>query len=210
MNIRKVILTAALGLAFTGAAGAQVITFNPRTGDIGIDSQLGYMNDYGRSNRDYFIDDVVNSYGAPRYLVNDLLTTRHWSPGDVYYACALAYQAHRPCGDVAHMYEQDRGQGWGVIAKRMGIKPGSAQFHALKGRIGKSNGKFKKHGMEMDHHDGPGNSGKHDESGRGDDRHEQMRRDDGRDESGKSGKGKSDDGPGKSGKGKDKGKGNGR
>jgi hypothetical protein len=174
MKIRNAVLAAALGLAFAGATSAQVITYNPRTGDIGIDSQLGYMNDYygrndyySRTDRDYFVDDIVNNFGAPRYLVNDLLNSGNWSAGDVYYACALAYEAHRPCGDVARMYEQDRGQGWGVIAQRMGIKPGSAQFHALKGRIGSSDERYRKHRSERgpgDHRDGDhgDNKGKHD------------------------------------------------
>ena len=38
----------------------------------------------------------------------------------------------RPCRYVVDMYEADRGQGWGVVAQRLGIKPGSAEFHRLK------------------------------------------------------------------------------
>jgi len=205
MKIRTAVLAAALGFALAGAASAQVISYSPRTGDVWVDTQLGYMNGYGRDNRDYFVNDVVTTYGAPRYLVNDLLTTRHWDPGDVYYACALAYQLRRPCGDVANMYEKDRGQGWGVIAQRMGIKPGSAQFHALKGDVGKSNGKYKAHksgggngpgnsgnnGKGV-YNDGPGNSGKSDKGNSG-------KSDNGN--SGKSDKGNGND-KGNSGKGK--------
>jgi hypothetical protein len=29
-------------------------------------------------------------------------------------------------------WERDHGQGWGVMAQRLGIKPGSAEFHRLK------------------------------------------------------------------------------
>jgi hypothetical protein len=143
MKTTHTLLALALGLCLSGVAGAQTISYSPRTGDIWVDTELGYMNDYGRGNRDYVVDDMVGNFGAPRYLVNDLLTTRGWDPGDVYYACALAYQMRRPCGDVVRMHDENRGQGWGVIAKRMGIKPGSAEFHALKGHVGKSNGKFK-------------------------------------------------------------------
>jgi hypothetical protein len=197
MKLRNAILSAALGLVFVGAANAQVISYNARSGDVWVDSELGYMNDYGRSNRGYFVDDVVNSYGAPRYLVNDLLDNRRWAPGDVYYACALAYQLHRPCNDVAREYEKNRGQGWGVIAQRMGIKPGSAEFHALKGQVGKSSGRFRAHA-------GPGNSDKHSSGpsndGPGNSEHKGNPHMDG-------GPGNSDKGNEK-GKGKDKGKGN--
>jgi len=195
MKITTVVLAAALGFALAGATSAQVISYSPRTGDVWIDTQLGYMNDYGRNNRDYFVDDIVNSYGAPRYLVNDLLTTRRWAPGDVYYACALAYQVRRPCGDVVRMYDQDRGQGWGVIAKRMGIKPGSAQFHALKGDVGKANGKYKAH--KPGGNDSPGNSGKQSKGG-----YDDSPGNSDKSENGKSEHGKSEQGKGNSGKGK--------
>ncbi len=187
MNTNKILLAFALGLGVAGAANAQVISYNPRSGDVWVDNQLGYMNDYGRSYNDNFVDDIVSNFGAPRYLVNDLLTTRRWNPGDVYYACAIAYQARRPCGDVANMYEQNRGQGWGVVAQRMGIKPGSAEFHALKGQLGKSHGRYSsysgshpmrmddKHGnphkaMNTQYDDGgPGKSGKSHGNGNGGD-----------------------------------------
>ena len=195
MKITNTLLALALGLCFAGAAGAQTISYSPRTGDVWIDTELGYMNDYGRGNRDYFVDDLVNNFGAPRYLVNDLLTTRRWDPGDVYYACALAYQTRRPCADVVRFRDQNSGQGWGVIAQRMGIKPGSAEFHALKGHVGKSNGKFKTY--RSNNPGGPGNSGKV----KGNDA---VIIDNGPGKSGK-GKGASDAGPGNAG---DKGKGN--
>ncbi len=160
MNIRNPLLALALGLAFATTAGAVTVGYNPRTGDVWVDTHLGDVNRYGYDQRDYFVDDLVAQYGAPRYLVNDLLNNQHWDPGDVYYACALAYQLRRPCADVVRTRQQNRGQGWGVIAQRMGIKPGSAEFHALKGQVGKSNGKFRGHGPG----NSPGNSGKHDGS----------------------------------------------
>jgi hypothetical protein len=80
----------------------------------------------------------------------------------VYYASALAYASRRPLADVVRAYDENRGQGWGVVAQRMGIKPGSAQFHALKGQMGKSNGKYKGYASRPGAliNDGPGNSGK--------------------------------------------------
>jgi hypothetical protein len=59
------------------------------------------------------------------------------------------------------MFVQDRGHGWGVVAQRLGIKPGSAAFFALKGQVGKSQGRFKEHGHGPDGVRAPGNSGDH-------------------------------------------------
>lgn len=130
--------TFALMLAFTtfiaGAAAAQDLTvgWSPRSGDVWVDTWLGDMNRYGARYPEPFIDEMVRYHNAPRALVVDLLQTRHWTPGDVYYACALASALGRPCRYVVDEYEANRGQGWGVIAQRLGIKPGSPEFHRLK------------------------------------------------------------------------------
>lgn len=132
--MRRLLATALLtaGLA-AGTASAQTFTFgwNPRSGDTWVDVWLGDMNRYGSRYRDPFVDEMVRYHAAPRDLVIDLLG-RRWAPGDIYFACALAQAIGRPCRYVVDIYERDHGQGWGNIAKRLGIKPGSAQFHQLK------------------------------------------------------------------------------
>lgn len=138
-------------VAFAVSAPAQVLDsisvgYSPRTGDVWVDTQLGDMNVYARGDLDGFVDEVVVSYGAPRYLVRELVDERHWAPADIYYACALAHQLGRPCRDVVDIYQRDHAQGWGAIALRLGIKPGSPAFHALKGKVGKSHDTIKAHG----------------------------------------------------------------
>lgn len=128
----KPLALAAVIAAASLPAHAQTISWNPRTGDVWMDTQLNDMNRYGTSYRDPFINEMVRYQGAPRDLITDLLVNRNWAPGDVYYACNIAQVIGRPCSYVANEWERDRGQGWGVVARRMGIKPGSAEFHRLK------------------------------------------------------------------------------
>ena len=127
------LLTIALLLG-TGMALAQSFTFgwNPRSGDVWVDTRLADINQYGQRYPGPFVDEITRYYGAPRALVDELLTDRHWAPGDIYFACALAQVAGQPCRVVVDAWERDHAQGWGAIAKRMGIKPGSEQFHRLK------------------------------------------------------------------------------
>jgi hypothetical protein len=164
MKIHRTALALTLGLVLASTAGAVTLGYNPRSGDVWIDTNLGDVNRFGNDERDYFVDDVVSQFGAPRYLVNELLGSRHWQPGDVYYACAIAYQMRMRCGDVADQYEHNRGQGWGVIAQNMGIKPGSREFFALKDGLGRAHGRFeqhaKAHGKPMGN-GAPGRSGEH-------------------------------------------------
>lgn len=120
--------------ASIGSAGAQTfsLNWNPRSGDVWVDTQLADMNRYGTQYRDPFIDEMVRYHGAPRDLVTDLLVNRRWAPGDVYYACTIAQVIGRPCRYVVDEWAANHGQGWGVVAQRLGIKPGSAEFHRLK------------------------------------------------------------------------------
>lgn len=130
----KALALAAALVAAAGGAQAQDFVFgwNPRSGDVWVDTRLRDINDYGYRYRDPFIREMHGYYGAPRDLVSDLLVRRRWAPGDVYYACAIAQIIGRPCHYVVDVWERDHGQGWGVVAKRLGIKPGSAEFHRLK------------------------------------------------------------------------------
>lgn len=146
MKTKTILLSLLLGFSGSTFAEEYAFGFNPRTGDAWMDVQLRDMNVYTRGNTDGFIDDVVISFGAPRQVVREYVVERRWAPGDVYYACALAYQMRKPCLDNLREYDKNNGKGWGVIAKRMGIKPGSAEFQTLKGRVSNTNGKFKAKG----------------------------------------------------------------
>jgi hypothetical protein len=62
-------------------------------------------------------------------------------PSDVYMCLRVGEVTKQPIDRVVEEYHNHKGQGWGVIAKNLGVKPGSEEFHALKaGRISSSSG----------------------------------------------------------------------
>jgi len=137
--LKTAVMVAALGFAMANAmpVHAQTVGYNIRTGDVWVDTRLGEINDYGRRYRDPFVSEMTGHYGAPRSLVLDLLDRRGWAPGDVYFACSIARALGIPCLEVVQRYDRNPGIGWGNLAKQMGIKPGSREFHALKnGAVG--------------------------------------------------------------------------
>lgn len=137
--LKTAIIVASVGLTLTTAlpSHAQTVGYNIRTGDVWVDTRLGEINDYGRRYRDPFVSEMTGYYGAPRSLVLELLDRRGWAPGDVYFACSIAHALGIPCLDVVQRYDRNPGIGWGNLAKQMGIKPGSREFHALKsGTVG--------------------------------------------------------------------------
>jgi hypothetical protein len=92
---------------------------------------------------------------AARFQIGDAQATAVLgnvsSPADAYIVLRLGEISRQPTDRVLREYKTSKGKGWGVIAKSLGIKPGSADFHALKksqdlynGNEGKGKGK-KKH-----------------------------------------------------------------
>ena len=53
-------------------------------------------------------------------------------PADAYMVLRLGEMSHQPTDYVIKQYRSGKGKGWGVLAKSLGIKPGSKEFHALK------------------------------------------------------------------------------
>ncbi len=59
------------------------------------------------------------------------------SPAEAFLVFWLGERSGRPVDVVLREYQSRKGQGWGEIAKSLGIKPGSADFHALRqGNLG--------------------------------------------------------------------------
>ena len=58
-------------------------------------------------------------------------------PGDAAICFWLARRSGQPVDYVVERYHKHKGQGWGALAQSLGIKPGSAEFKALKaGQLG--------------------------------------------------------------------------
>ena len=53
-------------------------------------------------------------------------------PADAYIVLRLGEISRQPTDYVIAKYISGKGKGWGVLAKSLGIKPGSREFHALK------------------------------------------------------------------------------
>jgi hypothetical protein len=53
-------------------------------------------------------------------------------PSDAYLVLRLGEMSKQPIENVIEKYKSDKGKGWGALAKSLGIKPGSKEFHALK------------------------------------------------------------------------------
>jgi len=69
-------------------------------------------------------------------------------PADAYMVLRLGEMSGKPTDHVMRTYKSAQGQGWGALAKSLGIKPGSKEFQALKNNcdLYDDNGSTKKKG----------------------------------------------------------------
>jgi hypothetical protein len=109
-------------------AGEKAIT----TGDTQLDGDLQYLNKAAQKNLKGFCNDLSYHYDAEVGVVDRLINKAGMAPADVYMAAKVRILSHRSWDEVLREYKENKGKGWGVIAKNLGIKTGSREFHELK------------------------------------------------------------------------------
>ena len=72
-------------------------------------------------------------YDIPQQNLNELYLSFNKSWGDVVLGIELSRFLNVPISTIHDSYQKNGGsKGWGVLAKKHGIKPGSAEFHRFK------------------------------------------------------------------------------
>ena len=101
-----------------------------------VDNYVSDLNIYASKKFGDFRAEISARYGISSTHFEKLLRKVD-SPGDLAVSLWVGYKAQKSIDEVIRQYRIRRGQGWGVIAKESGIKPGSKDFKALKsGELG--------------------------------------------------------------------------
>ncbi|RQW77470.1 MAG: hypothetical protein EHM51_01710 [Geobacter sp.] len=122
----------------------------------GLDGFLNSLNIQAQADQNGFSGRLSAQFGVPQARVQVILGSVQ-QPADAFMCLQLGQMTQKPAGTVLKVYQSHKGKGWGVIAKELGIKPGSSEFHALKRgdfqlsgdtpvEHGKGKGKGKGHG----------------------------------------------------------------
>jgi len=124
-------LITALFLNFTGYAYASP-TYYGNTGDSNFDGILININTESSPNMAGFISGINQNYNVPEMTIKNWLFNMNLAPADVYLIAGIAKILNMPVDIVFNKYQVNKAKGWGYIAKQLGIKPGSKEFHMLK------------------------------------------------------------------------------
>ena len=105
--------------------------FSPAFASSDLDSFIKSLNVQAQADLGAFKVRLSTQFGVPVPKVEAILASVK-TPGDAYMCFRVGQVASQPVEVVTKEYQANKGKGWGVIAKNLGIKPGSKEFHALK------------------------------------------------------------------------------
>jgi hypothetical protein len=117
---------------FRVAVALFVLVFGLATmAHAGLDDFMRRVNEQAISDIDRFHARISAQFGIPIPKIQDVLK-KVPSPADAFMVFQLGQMSNKHPDAVLHTYQANRDKGWGAIAHELGIKPGSAEFHALK------------------------------------------------------------------------------
>lgn len=96
-----------------------------------LDSFIGNLNVQAKADLPGFKLKLSAQFGMPVPQVESVIA-KVQTPGDAYMVLRVGQVARQPQETVLNEYWANKRKGWGVIAKNLGIKPGSKEFHELK------------------------------------------------------------------------------
>jgi hypothetical protein len=120
--MRRFVSVAVVGLIVFGFAAAVHADLDAFLSDLNVQAQADLPG---------FKVKLSTQFGVPIPTVETIIAQVRL-PGDAFLCLQLGQMARKPPERVVQTYQRSHGKGWGVIAKELGIKPGSPEFHALK------------------------------------------------------------------------------
>jgi hypothetical protein len=99
--------------------------------NAGLDDFIRRVNEQAKEDINRFASKLSSQFGLPVPKVEDVMKLVP-TPADAFMILQLGQMSNKPPDMVLPVYQANRDRGWGAIAKELGIKPGSREFHALK------------------------------------------------------------------------------
>ena len=117
---------AALALPLTAQQGGI------SSGDAGLDSSLRSLNIRASADVGSFSAQLSAEFGVKQVQLQTWMKAERLQPAEIYLLLELSRIARKPPAAVLQLYKNNKGKGWGAVIRALGIKPGSAEFKALK------------------------------------------------------------------------------
>ena len=125
--MKKIVLVLIMLVVYSASAQ---IAFN--TGSVEFDADLNEINARGSADFEMFKGDLSLFFGVSEKKIDYLKGSLNMAPGEIYFALELSKISRTSIDTIISIYDKNKHKGWGYTAKKVGIKPGSAEFHQMK------------------------------------------------------------------------------
>ena len=106
-----------------------------KTGNVQLDSDLNSINANANVDFGAFKAELCISYNVSERKIEYMHATLNMAPGEIYLVLEISKISKTSIDSILDLYRMHKSKGWGYIAKKAGIKPGSAEFHQLKNNV---------------------------------------------------------------------------
>lgn len=96
-----------------------------------LNSFLRGVNNQAMADSTTYNNKLSRQFGVPMPKVESIVRSVS-QPADAFMVLQISQMTHKAPEAVLHTYQRSKGKGWGTIAREIGIKPGSPEFHALR------------------------------------------------------------------------------
>jgi hypothetical protein len=120
--MKRIVIAAAFVLFVSGLPGVV---------HADLDGFIQNLNVQARVDMGKYSVQLATQFGVPEAQVTAIIRQVD-SPADAFLCLQLGRMTNKDPESVVQTYQKHKGKGWGAIAKELGIKPGSPEFHALK------------------------------------------------------------------------------
>jgi hypothetical protein len=103
----------------------------PGVAHADLDGLIQNLNVQAKVDMGKYSVQLSTQFGVPQAQVTAIIRKVD-SPADAFLCLQLGRMTNKDPDSVVRIYQGNKGKGWGAIAKELGIKPGSPEFHALK------------------------------------------------------------------------------
>ena len=103
------------------------------TGSAELDADLYMINTNAKKDLATFKSDLSNGFGIEVTTMENMMGLG-MEPAEVYLSLEIASASRSSINNVVTSYRLNKGKGWGLVAKEMGIWPDSNEFIALKNK----------------------------------------------------------------------------
>lgn len=128
--MKKIIFLMAAVLLFS--LNAVDLSFVAKSGDGELDIHLNDVNKTAKMDLSAFMVEMSAEYKSDKVTLSDAMVKFKMEPADLYLSLEIAKITNKEPAVVMNVYSENKKEGWGVISQKLGIKPGSREFKALK------------------------------------------------------------------------------